>query len=168
MREVLICNLSTKVQSVFFHCPSSPSYEPRRTARHGSRHQPSVESEAHRYMSRVDSPATGRGNSSDVPSRCGGLTGGSQESFARRAHPSMDVDEGETRYQTGLQSLSDSVYQLDRLTREVRDEVAHEGERRLELQDFMKSSPRNGRRIRPGSVLSSLRMSGHNVLSATS
>ena len=54
--------------------PSLASDAPCRTARQGLKHQPAVESEAPNYLPRVDTRATGRGNSFDVPSYRGGST----------------------------------------------------------------------------------------------
>ena len=89
--------------------PSSASNAPRRTARQGPKHQLAVESEAPKYLQRVDTRATGQGNSSDVPSHRGGSTSVPRESVGHRAHQSMDEAEEETRSQTGLQAQSDTV-----------------------------------------------------------
>ena len=92
--------------------PSLPSDAPFRTARQGPRRQIAVESEAPRYLLKVDIHATERDNSFDVPSRRGGSTSVPRRSVDRRAHPPKDVEREETRSSTGSQRLSDSVYQL--------------------------------------------------------
>ena len=50
--------------------PASSSDEPWRTFRQDVRHEPAVESEDPRYLPRVDTHATERGNSYDVFSHC--------------------------------------------------------------------------------------------------
>uniref|UniRef100_M4B2J2 RxLR effector candidate protein n=1 Tax=Hyaloperonospora arabidopsidis (strain Emoy2) TaxID=559515 RepID=M4B2J2_HYAAE len=115
--------------------PSSASDAPCRTARQGPRHQPAVESEAPNYLPRVDTRATGRDNSSDVPSHRGGLTSAPRGSFGHRTHQSMDEAEEETRSQTGLQAQSDTVSQLERVTCELREDIEHERSRRFGLVD---------------------------------
>ena len=86
----------------------------------------------------MDSLATGRGRSSDVPSRRSGSTNVILGSVDHRAHPPKDVEEDETRSQMGLQNLSDSVYQLESLTHELRDDLEHERDKRLALQGLVK------------------------------
>uniref|UniRef100_M4BIR3 RxLR effector candidate protein n=1 Tax=Hyaloperonospora arabidopsidis (strain Emoy2) TaxID=559515 RepID=M4BIR3_HYAAE len=115
--------------------PSSASDAPCRTARQGPKHQPAVESEAPNYMPRLDTRATGRGNSSDVPSHRGGSTSAPRESVGHRAHQSMDEAEEETRSQTGLQAQSDTVSQLECVTCELRNDLEHERSRSLGLVD---------------------------------
>ena len=51
------------------------------------------------------------------------------------AHQSMDEAEEETRSWTGLQAQSDTVIQLKRVTRDLRDDIEHERSRRLGLND---------------------------------
>ena len=75
---------------------------------------------------------------SDFPSRRGGSTGTPRESGIRRAYPSMDAEEEETRSQTGSQSLSYFVYQLECATRELRDGTEHGRDKRLDLQGLVK------------------------------
>uniref|UniRef100_M4BAD5 Uncharacterized protein n=1 Tax=Hyaloperonospora arabidopsidis (strain Emoy2) TaxID=559515 RepID=M4BAD5_HYAAE len=115
--------------------PSSASDAPCHTARQGPKHQPAVEIEAPNYLSRVDTRATGRGNSSDVPSHRGGSTSVPRGSFGHRAHQSMDEAAEETRSQTGLQAQSDTVIQIERVTCELREDLEHERSRRLGLVD---------------------------------
>uniref|UniRef100_M4B922 RxLR effector candidate protein n=1 Tax=Hyaloperonospora arabidopsidis (strain Emoy2) TaxID=559515 RepID=M4B922_HYAAE len=115
--------------------PSSASDVPCHTARQGPKHQPAVESEAPNYLPRVDTRATGRGNSSDVPSHRGGSTSVPRGSVGHRAHQSMHEAEEETRSQTGLQVQSDTVSQLERVTCELREDLEHERSRRLGLVD---------------------------------
>ena len=66
--------------------PSSASNAPCHTAQQGSKHQPAVEREATNYLPRVDTHATGRGKSSDVPSHRGGSTSAPRGSVGHRAH----------------------------------------------------------------------------------
>ena len=50
----------------------------------------------------------------------------------------MDVEEEETRSPTGLQSLSDSVYQLESVTHELRNDLEYDRGRPLDLQGLVK------------------------------
>ena len=118
--------------------PSSPSDKPCRTDRRGPRHQLEVESDAPRYLPRVDTHATKRGSSSDVPSRRGGSTNVPRGRIDCRAHPPKDVEEEETRSQMGLQSLSESMYQLEPAGHELRHDLEYDRNRRLDLQDLVK------------------------------
>uniref|UniRef100_M4BHU5 Uncharacterized protein n=1 Tax=Hyaloperonospora arabidopsidis (strain Emoy2) TaxID=559515 RepID=M4BHU5_HYAAE len=129
--------------------PSSASDAPCRTARQGPKHQAAIESKAPNYLLRVDTRATGRGNSSDVLSHLGGSTSVPRGSVGHRAHQSMDESEEETRSQTGLQAQSDTVSQLERVTCELREDLEHETSRRLGLVDNVKrlSSEREGDRL---------------------
>uniref|UniRef100_M4BWX9 RxLR effector candidate protein n=1 Tax=Hyaloperonospora arabidopsidis (strain Emoy2) TaxID=559515 RepID=M4BWX9_HYAAE len=111
------------------------SKAPCRTVRQGPKHQPAVEREAPKYLPRVDTRATGRGNSSDVPSHRGGSTSAPRGSVGHCAHESMDEAEEETRPQTGLQVQSDTVSLLKRVTCELREDLEHERSRRLGLVD---------------------------------
>ena len=86
----------------------------------------------------MDTFATERDNLFDVPIRRGGLTSAPRGSVDRRAHPPKDVEEWETRFQTGLQSLSDSVYQLESVTHELRHDLEYDRNRRLDLRDLVK------------------------------
>uniref|UniRef100_M4BRU9 RxLR effector candidate protein n=1 Tax=Hyaloperonospora arabidopsidis (strain Emoy2) TaxID=559515 RepID=M4BRU9_HYAAE len=95
--------------------PSSASDAPCHTALQGPKHQPAVESEAPNYLPRLNTCATGRGNSSDVPSHRGGSTSTPRGRFVHRAHQSTDEAEEETGSQTGLQAQSDTVSQLERV-----------------------------------------------------
>uniref|UniRef100_M4B6P4 RxLR effector candidate protein n=1 Tax=Hyaloperonospora arabidopsidis (strain Emoy2) TaxID=559515 RepID=M4B6P4_HYAAE len=115
--------------------PSSASDAPCRTARQGPKHQPALESEAPKDLWRVDTRATGRGNSSDVPSHRGGSTSAPLGSVGHRAHQSMYEAEEETRSQTGLQAQSETVSQLERVTYELREDIEHERSRSLGLND---------------------------------
>uniref|UniRef100_M4BGU7 RxLR effector candidate protein n=1 Tax=Hyaloperonospora arabidopsidis (strain Emoy2) TaxID=559515 RepID=M4BGU7_HYAAE len=115
--------------------PSSASDAPFHTARQGPKHQLAVESEAPKYMPMVNTRATGRGNSSDIPSHRGGSTGVPRGSIGHRAHQSMDEAEEEIRSQTGLQVQSDTVSQLERVTCEFREDFEHERSIRLGLVD---------------------------------
>uniref|UniRef100_M4BIK6 RxLR effector candidate protein n=1 Tax=Hyaloperonospora arabidopsidis (strain Emoy2) TaxID=559515 RepID=M4BIK6_HYAAE len=99
------------------------------------KHQPAVESEDPNYLQRVDTRATGRGNSSDVLSHRGGSTRAPRGSVGHRAHQSMDEAEEETRSQKGLQAQSDTVSQIERVTCELREDIEHERSRRLGLND---------------------------------
>ena len=87
----------------FLDGPSSASDTPCHTARQGPTHPPSVKTKTSKYLPRVDTRATGRGNSSDVSSHRGGSTGVPRGSVGYRAHQSMDEVEEETRSQTSLQ-----------------------------------------------------------------
>ena len=131
-------SLYKRAKSLFPDGPSSPSGEPCSTARQGPRHQPAVERKAPSYLARVDTHATERDNSSDVPSRRGGSTNVSRGSVDCRAHSSKDVEEEETRSQTGLRSLSDSVYQLNCVKHELRNNLEYDRGRRLDLQGLVK------------------------------
>uniref|UniRef100_M4BNI7 RxLR effector candidate protein n=1 Tax=Hyaloperonospora arabidopsidis (strain Emoy2) TaxID=559515 RepID=M4BNI7_HYAAE len=115
--------------------PSLASDAPCHTARQGPKHQRAVESEAPNYLPRVDTRATGRGNSPDVPSHRGGSTSVPRGSVGHRAHQSMDEAEEETCSQTGLQVQFDTVSQLERVTCELREDLEHERSRRLGLVD---------------------------------
>uniref|UniRef100_M4BMQ3 RxLR effector candidate protein n=1 Tax=Hyaloperonospora arabidopsidis (strain Emoy2) TaxID=559515 RepID=M4BMQ3_HYAAE len=115
--------------------PSSASDAPCRTARQGPKHQPAVEIEAPNYLPRVDTRATGRGNSSDVPSHRGGSTSVPRGSVGHRAHRPMDEAEEETRSQKGLQVQSDTVSQLERVTCALHEDLEHERSKRLGLVD---------------------------------
>uniref|UniRef100_M4BW02 Uncharacterized protein n=1 Tax=Hyaloperonospora arabidopsidis (strain Emoy2) TaxID=559515 RepID=M4BW02_HYAAE len=117
--------------------PSSTSDAPCRTARQGPKHQPAVEIEAPNYLPRVDTRATGRGNSSDVPSHRGGSTSVPRGSVGHRAHQSMNEAEEETRSQTVLQVQSDTVSQIERVRCELREDIEHERSRRLGLVDHV-------------------------------
>ena len=90
----------------FLDGPSSASDAPCHTDRQGPIHQPAVESEDPKYLSRVNARTTGRGNSSDVPLHRGGSTSVPRGSVGHREHQSMDEAEEETRSQTGLQAQS--------------------------------------------------------------
>uniref|UniRef100_M4BQM4 RxLR effector candidate protein n=1 Tax=Hyaloperonospora arabidopsidis (strain Emoy2) TaxID=559515 RepID=M4BQM4_HYAAE len=87
------------------------------------------------YLPRVDTRATGRGNSSDFPSHRGGSTSAPRGRFGHRVHQSMDEAEEETRSQTGLQVQYDTVSQLESVTCELREDIEHERSRRLGLVD---------------------------------
>uniref|UniRef100_M4B397 RxLR effector candidate protein n=1 Tax=Hyaloperonospora arabidopsidis (strain Emoy2) TaxID=559515 RepID=M4B397_HYAAE len=115
--------------------PSSASDAPCRTARQGPKHQLAVESEAPNYLPRVDTHATGRGKSSDVPSHRGGSTIVPRGSVGHRAHQSMNEAEEKTGSQTGLQVQTDAVSQIERVTCELREDFEHERSRRLGLVD---------------------------------
>uniref|UniRef100_M4C6N3 Uncharacterized protein n=1 Tax=Hyaloperonospora arabidopsidis (strain Emoy2) TaxID=559515 RepID=M4C6N3_HYAAE len=115
--------------------PSSASDAPCHTSRQGPKHQPAAESEAPNYLPRVDTRATGRGNSSDVPSHRGGSTCVPRGIVGHRAHQSVDEAEEKTRSQKGLQVQYDTVSQLKRVTCELRENLEHERSRRLGLVD---------------------------------
>ena len=87
------------------------------------------------YLPGVDTRATGRGNSSEVPPDHGGSTSVPRGSVGHRAHQSMDEMEEEKRSQTGLQVQSDTVSQLESVTCELREDIEHERSRRLGLVD---------------------------------
>uniref|UniRef100_M4B4E5 RxLR effector candidate protein n=1 Tax=Hyaloperonospora arabidopsidis (strain Emoy2) TaxID=559515 RepID=M4B4E5_HYAAE len=116
----LILNLSTSAGRSFPNGPPSSSDAPCCTARQGPKHQPAVESEAPSYLPRVDTRATGRGNSSDVPSHRGSLTSAPRGNVGHRAHQSINEAEEETRSQMGLQ---------------LREDIEHKRSRRLGLVD---------------------------------
>ena len=126
--------------------PSLASDAPCRTTRQGRKHQPAVENEAPNYLQRVDTRATGRGNSSNVLAHRGGSTSAPRGSVVHRAHQSMDESEEETRSQTGLQAQSDTVSQLERVTCELREDLEHERSRRLGLVDNVTSLLGTGER----------------------
>uniref|UniRef100_M4B664 RxLR effector candidate protein n=1 Tax=Hyaloperonospora arabidopsidis (strain Emoy2) TaxID=559515 RepID=M4B664_HYAAE len=105
--------------------PSSASDAPCRTAQRGPKNQAAVESEIPNYLPRVDTRATGRGNSSGVPSLRGGSTSTPRGSVGHRAHQSMDEAETETCSQKGLQDQSDTVIQLERVKFELREDIEH-------------------------------------------
>ena len=113
--------------------PSPASDAPCCKARQGRKHQPAVESEAPNYLPRVGTRATGRGNSSDVPSHRCGSTSAPRGSVRHRAHQSMDEAEEETRSQKGLPAQYDTVSQLERVTCELREDLEHYRSRRLGL-----------------------------------
>ena len=103
------------------------------TAGQGLTHPPSVVIEAPGYMLKADSRATGRVNSSDVVSSSGDSTDVLQGSIKHRASQTMEEVEEETHPLTDLQHRSDAVSRLDRVTYELRENLEHERERRLDL-----------------------------------
>uniref|UniRef100_M4C2Z4 Uncharacterized protein n=1 Tax=Hyaloperonospora arabidopsidis (strain Emoy2) TaxID=559515 RepID=M4C2Z4_HYAAE len=141
----------------FLDGPSSASDAPCRTARQGPKHQPAVESEAPNYLPRVDTRATGRGNSSDISTHRGDSTSAPRGSFGHRAHQSMDEAEEETRSQTGLQAQSDTLSQLERVTCELREDIEHERSRRLALVDNVTRLSSERERDRSGFVFAQLK-----------
>ena len=102
-------SLYKRAERSFPDGPSSSSDAPCHTDRQGPIHQPAVESETPNYLPRVDTRATRRGNSSDVPSHRGGSTVVPRGSVGHRAHQSIDEAEEETRSQTGLQVQRDTL-----------------------------------------------------------
>uniref|UniRef100_M4BLR0 RxLR effector candidate protein n=1 Tax=Hyaloperonospora arabidopsidis (strain Emoy2) TaxID=559515 RepID=M4BLR0_HYAAE len=110
--------------------PSSASDLPCHSARQGPTRPPSVASEVPNYRPRVDSRATGRGNSSDVLSHRGGSTDVPRGSVEHREYQSMDEVEEGTHPPMDSRGQSDAVTQLDRVTCELRKDLEHEKGRR--------------------------------------
>uniref|UniRef100_A0AAV1TJU5 Uncharacterized protein n=1 Tax=Peronospora matthiolae TaxID=2874970 RepID=A0AAV1TJU5_9STRA len=73
--------------------PSAAQDVPRRTAQPDPVRQSSVGSGAPKYPRTDDNLATGRGNSSDVRSLCGGSTAAQPDSAGHRESPLMEVEE---------------------------------------------------------------------------
>ena len=161
-------SLYKRAKRSFRDGPSSSSDEPCHTARQGPKHQSAVESEASRYLPKVDTPATGRGNSFDVSSRRGGSTSFPRGSVGRRAHPPKTVEEGGTGSPTGSHSLSDYLYQLESGMHELLHDLEYDRNIRLNLQDLINSSPLIARRINFGLPFLCLRTSARSVRFATS
>uniref|UniRef100_A0AAV1U4U3 Uncharacterized protein n=1 Tax=Peronospora matthiolae TaxID=2874970 RepID=A0AAV1U4U3_9STRA len=115
--------------------PSAAQDVPRRTAQLDPVRQPSVGCGAPKYPRTRDSRATGRDNSSDVRSRCGGSTAAQLDSAGHRESPLMEVEE------EGRRSPHDHVDRcvpesfFDRVTQGLRSDLEHERERRLQLAD---------------------------------
>uniref|UniRef100_M4C259 RxLR effector candidate protein n=1 Tax=Hyaloperonospora arabidopsidis (strain Emoy2) TaxID=559515 RepID=M4C259_HYAAE len=105
----------------------------RHTARQRPTHPSSITSEVPNYLPRMDSRATGRGNSSDVLSHRGGSTVVPRGSIGHREyHPMDEVEEG-THPPMDSRGQSDAVSQIDCVTCELREDLEHEIGRRLDL-----------------------------------
>ncbi|CAI5733697.1 unnamed protein product [Peronospora destructor] len=82
----------------------------RRTARRDRGHPPSAESGAPSCSTRVDTPATGRGNSSLILNRHGGSRYAPQGSVDHRVSPPKDVEEEENPSPVDLEHERDRRY----------------------------------------------------------
>uniref|UniRef100_A0AAV1UWT6 Uncharacterized protein n=1 Tax=Peronospora matthiolae TaxID=2874970 RepID=A0AAV1UWT6_9STRA len=90
-------SLYERAGKTFSGGPSAAQDVPHRTARPYPVRQPSVGSGAPKYPRTGDSRSTGRYNSSDVRSRCGGSTAAQLDSAGHRESPLMEVEEEERR-----------------------------------------------------------------------
>uniref|UniRef100_A0AAV1U2R2 Uncharacterized protein n=1 Tax=Peronospora matthiolae TaxID=2874970 RepID=A0AAV1U2R2_9STRA len=117
------------------YLPNSPWWRdvPRRTAQPDPVRRSSVGSGAPENPRTGDSRATGRDNSSDVRSRCGGSTAAQLDSAGHREIPLMEVEEEERRspHDHGDPCVPESFF--NRVTQGLRDDLAHERNRRLQL-----------------------------------
>uniref|UniRef100_A0AAV1UHM3 Uncharacterized protein n=1 Tax=Peronospora matthiolae TaxID=2874970 RepID=A0AAV1UHM3_9STRA len=86
-------SLYDRAGKTFSGGPSAAQDVPHRTARPDPVRQPSVGSGAPKYPRTKDSRATGRDNSSDVRSRCGGSTAAQPDSAGHHESPLMEVEE---------------------------------------------------------------------------
>uniref|UniRef100_A0AAV1TA80 Uncharacterized protein n=1 Tax=Peronospora matthiolae TaxID=2874970 RepID=A0AAV1TA80_9STRA len=108
---------------------------PRRTAQPDPVRQPSVGSGAPKYPRTGDNRSTGRDNSSDVRSRRGGSTAAQPDSADHRESPLMEVEEEGRRspHSRGEACFPESFF--DRVTQELRNDLEHERDRRLQMAD---------------------------------
>uniref|UniRef100_A0AAV1TP99 GDP/GTP exchange factor Sec2 N-terminal domain-containing protein n=1 Tax=Peronospora matthiolae TaxID=2874970 RepID=A0AAV1TP99_9STRA len=115
--------------------PSAAQDVPRRTAQPDPVRQPSVGSGAPKYPSTGDSRATGRDNSSDVRSRCGGSTAAQLDSAGHRESPLLEEEEEGRRspHDRGYPCVPESFF--DRVTQGLRGNLEQERDRRLQMAD---------------------------------
>uniref|UniRef100_A0AAV1T5P7 Uncharacterized protein n=1 Tax=Peronospora matthiolae TaxID=2874970 RepID=A0AAV1T5P7_9STRA len=115
--------------------PSAEQDVPRRTARPDPVRQPSVGSGAPKYPRTGDNRATGRGNSSEVRLRRGGLTAAQPDSAGHRESPLMEVKEEGTRSINYRRDPCVPESFFDRVTQGLRGDLEHERDRRLQMAD---------------------------------
>ena len=116
--------------------PSEPAGGSRRTSRRDPVRQPSAGLEAPSCPTKVDSLASGRGNSSSRRSRRGGSKYAPLGSVDHRGSPPSGVVVAGTPDPTrGLGQFD--VQEPHRVTYELRDDVAYERTRRRELRDLV-------------------------------
>uniref|UniRef100_A0AAV1U076 Uncharacterized protein n=1 Tax=Peronospora matthiolae TaxID=2874970 RepID=A0AAV1U076_9STRA len=128
-------SLYDRAEKTFSSDPTAAQDVPRRTARPDPVRQPSVGSGALKYPRTGDSRATGRDNSSDVRSRRGVSTAAQPDSAGHRESPLMEVEEEGKRSPNyrGEACIPESFF--DRVTQELRGDLEHERDRRLQLAD---------------------------------
>uniref|UniRef100_A0AAV1U956 Uncharacterized protein n=1 Tax=Peronospora matthiolae TaxID=2874970 RepID=A0AAV1U956_9STRA len=113
----------------------------RRTARRDQGHQQSAGHEAPSYLTPVDSHTRGRGNSSGRHSHRGGSKYAPLGSVDHRLSPPKDVVEVGTPDQArGSDQFELYVQELNRLTEQLQDDLAHERSRRYGLEDLVRNN----------------------------
>ena len=108
----------------------------RRIARRDRPHPSSAGSEGRSCSKRVDTPATGRCNSSLILNRHVGSRYASQGSVDHRVSPSKDVVE-EEKYPPSRHAHHLDPYEMDRAISKLRDDLGHEMDRRYALTDSL-------------------------------
>uniref|UniRef100_A0AAV1TM28 Uncharacterized protein n=1 Tax=Peronospora matthiolae TaxID=2874970 RepID=A0AAV1TM28_9STRA len=128
-------SLYDRAGKTFSGGPSAAQDVPRLTAQPDPVRRSSVGSMAPKYPRTGDSRATGRDNSSDVRSRRGGSTAAQLDSAGHRESPLMEVEEEERRspHDHGDPCVPESFF--DRVTQELRNDLEHERNRRLQMAD---------------------------------
>ena len=96
---------------------------PRHTARRGRERRPATGREVPSYPPKADSRATGRGNSSDVPSRRGGSVSAPRGSASHPASPPADAVVEDKQDQKLALMLDSELEEFARVTRDLRRDL---------------------------------------------
>uniref|UniRef100_A0AAV1VBT3 Uncharacterized protein n=1 Tax=Peronospora matthiolae TaxID=2874970 RepID=A0AAV1VBT3_9STRA len=128
-------SLYDRAGKTFSGGPSAAQDVPRRTAQPDPVRRSSVGSGAPKNHRTGDSRATGRDNSSDVRSRRGDSTAAQLDSAGHRESLLMEVEEEERRspHDHVDRCVPESFF--DRVTQGLRDDLEHERNRRLQMED---------------------------------